>query len=422
MYAKQQILDGDIFDVRAYGATIDGETDDRSAIMRALDAAAEVSGTVFLPRGTAYISDRINLRNEHNGVTLQGQGYESQLRLAGGHSKNHAVVSLINDEGPVRDITVKDLRVDGNRANQNNDHGIGILTWDRADGGNDGNIRIENVWVHDCSLNGVDAQLQNTIFDGVSTWNNGKHGVRLYNVGGNNSFPIIANNISSWGNDMYGIDGAGGHLIVSNFACVNNNWGFKTANDGDKMIFTNGAVLNNTNLGFQMTSPADFVMLDNIESRGNGHTGFRFDQGGEVLAGNLVAINNNRNKEGNSNVFVGSADLYADSLITRDSAEGPGLYVEGRAYVGSLIGGGNAGPDVFVPNGGTLHVDNPQIESTQTAGQYVERNIAHVSLGGSPPNATQWSNGIFVHDTDSPNAVYLVYDDSRADGVTKISS
>jgi len=43
--------------VRDFGATGDGKTDDTKAIQRALDAAGEVRGTVFVPRGVYLCAD-----------------------------------------------------------------------------------------------------------------------------------------------------------------------------------------------------------------------------------------------------------------------------------------------------------------------------------------------------------------------------
>ena len=47
--------------VRDFGATGDGKTDDTKAIQRALDAAGEVRGTVFVPPGV-YLSADLKMR------------------------------------------------------------------------------------------------------------------------------------------------------------------------------------------------------------------------------------------------------------------------------------------------------------------------------------------------------------------------
>ena len=48
---------GNALDARAFGAQGDGKADDTGAIQKALEAAAEVRGTVFFPAGTYLCSE-----------------------------------------------------------------------------------------------------------------------------------------------------------------------------------------------------------------------------------------------------------------------------------------------------------------------------------------------------------------------------
>lgn len=69
-----------VFNVKdeLYGATGDGSTDDRAAIVAAVAAAAAVNGTVFFPRGTYKITSAVSVSSASN-VTLEGEGYGSAI-------------------------------------------------------------------------------------------------------------------------------------------------------------------------------------------------------------------------------------------------------------------------------------------------------------------------------------------------------
>src|SRR5205807_2307334 len=60
----------DSYNVRSYGATGDGKTDDTAAFQHALDQAAHAGGgTVHAPRGNYLFAGHLNVPN---GVTLEG--------------------------------------------------------------------------------------------------------------------------------------------------------------------------------------------------------------------------------------------------------------------------------------------------------------------------------------------------------------
>ncbi len=101
------------FNVQHYGALGDGSTDDTTAIQDALDAATAVGGTVFVPSGT-YIVTTLTLKAN---TRLQGGGMGvSVLKL-----KNTTNVDLIQVAADASNVTVSDLSLDGNRANQGSD-------------------------------------------------------------------------------------------------------------------------------------------------------------------------------------------------------------------------------------------------------------------------------------------------------------
>lgn len=95
-----------VYDVKDYGATGDGSTDDTTAIAAAITAAAS-GGTVFFPAGT-YITTGLTVAA--NNITLRGAGPASIIKL-----KSTATASIITISATY--VEVRDLAFDGNATN-----------------------------------------------------------------------------------------------------------------------------------------------------------------------------------------------------------------------------------------------------------------------------------------------------------------
>ena len=114
----------DLWNVRAFGAIGDGETDDTAAIQAAIDAAEVRSGTVFVPIGVYIVSPASStahcLTIDGDGVTFQGEGYHSVVKVA--DRTRCAGMLLVQSAAPasvqISGVTVRDIRFDGNKANQ----------------------------------------------------------------------------------------------------------------------------------------------------------------------------------------------------------------------------------------------------------------------------------------------------------------
>lgn len=100
---------GPVFDVRAYGATGDGVTDDQAAINAAVTAASAAGGgTVYLPHGTYSIGTFISLKD---GANIRGDGETMTLVKA----RSGLATGLFVGTGAntVTDVSIEALTLDG---------------------------------------------------------------------------------------------------------------------------------------------------------------------------------------------------------------------------------------------------------------------------------------------------------------------
>ena len=147
--AAQQPSASEPLDARHFGAAGDGKADDTAALQRAVDAAAEKSGGVFLPPGV-YLSRELHVRP---GIALIGVpawnysfGGGSVLRLADASSPG-----LLNVTD-ARGATIDGLSLDGRELGQ----GIhGIFTARTAYGPREDGFRVERSQVARFSGDGI---------------------------------------------------------------------------------------------------------------------------------------------------------------------------------------------------------------------------------------------------------------------------
>jgi hypothetical protein len=128
---------GAVLNVRYFGATGDGVTDDSPAIQRAINALPRSGGTLYIPAGTYLLAsaggtagkypDKSPIRtalliSQRSSIVLQGDGNTTVLML-GAHKKMR-VLTVLN----CRDVTLRNFVVDGNRSNRDDRGG-----WPYAD-------------------------------------------------------------------------------------------------------------------------------------------------------------------------------------------------------------------------------------------------------------------------------------------------
>jgi hypothetical protein len=175
---------GRFFDIRAYGA-VDGQ--DSSAAIRLAVAAANAAtegGTVYIPRGTWYVTrDSTNFYaiNVLSGVSFEGQGSESAIKLLAGDYGGLDMFMFNIDQKT--DVAFHNLQIDGNKANITNpdehthcirvyrstnilvrrvrfknSHGDGIFLLGETSPNQTKNINIQNCSFRDSNRNGITFQ------------------------------------------------------------------------------------------------------------------------------------------------------------------------------------------------------------------------------------------------------------------------
>jgi hypothetical protein len=161
-----------------FGAVGDGTTDDTVAINNAIIAVnAAGGGTVFFPEGTYLVTDvgnnvAISLLSN---VTLNGDGINATIIKL----KNNGNAHVINATS-VSNVAITNLTVDGNRASQS--LGVHCIRGGGVDGyfienveakqayaygigfqtGTFKRIKLNNVYIHDTGLDGIDLKNKNS--------------------------------------------------------------------------------------------------------------------------------------------------------------------------------------------------------------------------------------------------------------------
>jgi len=161
-----------------FGATGDGLTDDTAAINAAITAINALGGgTVLFPEGTYLVGDvggntAISLLSN---VTLNGSGINATIIKLKNNGNAHVISA-----SSVSNVAITNLTVDGNRANQS--LGVHCIRGGDVDGyfienveakqayaygigfqtGTFKRIKLNNIYVHDTGLDGIDLKNKNS--------------------------------------------------------------------------------------------------------------------------------------------------------------------------------------------------------------------------------------------------------------------
>ncbi len=124
-----------VYDVKSYGATGDGTTNDTAAFTAAYNAAvAAGGGIIFVPPGTYRAKATVDTK-----VSLQGAGIDiSTIKLPDGANDhvvqvpNFAALIAGNSTTSPNNFSIRDITIDGNKANQSAGDYYGIAVYARV--------------------------------------------------------------------------------------------------------------------------------------------------------------------------------------------------------------------------------------------------------------------------------------------------
>lgn len=295
-------VDSPALNVKWFGATGDGTTDDTAAIAAAVTQAAALDGVVSLPAGT-YAVTGVTLDSE---VTLEGEGYITVIQ-------NSATNAAAIQASEKTNLSIRNLRVYGGAASPGTSH-RGINFEDCT------GVLIENVWAHGFQVQGIrvagykdtDPGSSRVIINNCNSYNNGYAGIwaiyggEHYLISGNHCYKngvsgIVFDDSSTGtsrgkivGQNYIVIDGnicddntrsgiaieGSSHAIISNNVCSNNGrnayWGTAQLGNGiilhsaqnflspQSCVVTSNICMNNRVSGIKLVGSAYCLVSDNI--------------------------------------------------------------------------------------------------------------------------------------------------------------
>lgn len=157
--------------VRSYGATGDGVTDDTAAIAAAISELA-AGETLYFPAGVYRVS-KVDLKSN---MTVQGDGWCSVIKLIDNAPDDYT--NCLDIEGK-ENVIIRDIKLDGNRwaDGEYKQASTGASKDYRLNGIRiraSSNIRIENVWMHNNGYHGcVMTKSRNVVIDRCKVTDNG---------------------------------------------------------------------------------------------------------------------------------------------------------------------------------------------------------------------------------------------------------
>jgi len=356
---------GIVLNVKDYGAVGDGVTDDTTAINAASDASSE-GDVVYFPQGSYLVSAPIRV---HPHVTYEGTNWSSRTTEGGityiKQANNTNAVAVFASVGYLDDDTtsrggviIRNLFIDGNRANNTSTHGILLMNWAS---------RVEHCHIRWCPGSGIVFTDQNSAAGSVTNtqvanriqFNKIDHcdgsGIEILEPGSTTSLTdgyCFANYVGNVGE--YGINnqrGSGWHIVANRI--------FQVGFDGIRTAFTQNCLISN-----------------NIVQ----------DWGGSATTGTYrgIFMNSMLNDEVNaiSNNILSNVNAVAGSTYTIiQAAAGTSITLAHVNIVGNTCSSNGAGNGIRVTEPGTSDVDG------MVVGNYVI-NVASDSLFGRTSSMT----------------------------------
>ena len=316
-------------DVRAFGATGDGVTDDSAAIQAAHDSLPDSGGILYFPPGTflGHITIKSN-------VHIEGSGINSTiLRLPNGSNtdviKSRDFDSLTGkaDLAGSHRVTIENITIDGN--NRNNTAGYGIkkygLMWN-----------VHDIIVRNCAQDGI-----------ISEWDGVHFAVGTESSEDKMTNALITNNAGkgvTW-------NGPGDTIFTNIVISANVGDGLDVASAAGFMQLSQSHIWGNKATGNAIrVSGGGYLSIDNTQVEGAGGAGGKgifVDQGGHLVASNLEVFSNTNGVY----VYTQGTPSYNAAKVSDSyfANSGTNVYLTGSAntITGNVFNGGQVGVDIY---------------------------------------------------------------------------
>jgi parallel beta-helix repeat protein len=263
-----------VVNVNDLGAAGDGQMDSTAILQGAIDSLAGRGGIVYIPAGHYIISESLVVHPD--GITVVGDGMGATIIQLRDHIDTFIYGLIRTPPGRItKYVTVRDITLDGNRANQSDEHQehFGFycgVSPDRPD--SDEDIACYRVETRNCTGYGFDPHEVVTrlhLIDCLSH-HNGKDGITL-----DGCYNVIVRGCLAYANDRHGFN------IVTNTrqSTFNNNLAFDNGSNGIMIqngsrenMFNNNTVYRNAADGISVINVPDNIILNNYvyENGGNG--------------------------------------------------------------------------------------------------------------------------------------------------------
>lgn len=159
-----RLIAGSPANVNDFGADPTGTSDSTAAFTAALAASSKI----YVPSGTYLIDDQIDLEDDTN-ICIFGDGPElTTLKKPNNATRGNRIIYI---EG-ASEISIKDLKIDGNGSNQNEYSKRGqIEIWNTSSDITISNVKIENAATYGIYIKGAtaDGHPLNVMLDRVQT-------------------------------------------------------------------------------------------------------------------------------------------------------------------------------------------------------------------------------------------------------------
>jgi len=375
-------LNNSLYNVKDYGATGDGTTDDTTNVQSAIDAAGAVGGTVFFPTGVYVVTP---LDGSYNHITFAGEGRASEIRLKPIDLSSGAYASfgVIEIKGTsmtrIVNPTVRDLFINGNIDNQISPL-LGTVDQECIHFEYVVNGTIANCYIRDSPESGIDLDYSNNcMIVNNHSFDNRGNGIHISLASFRN---IVMGNYVE-GNGTYwsrnGIDQwstAYDNLFIGNIA-ISNHRNYKI--DGEGATFTGNQDISSTNASTLVGVGETWTPTWTNFTTGNGVLNFaKFERIGGGIRYQLKFT------LGSTSSVTGALTFSAPKTISSDYA------------VGDTLGGTAA----FEDSGTATFTCSPQFDSTTTIRIRYHNRDNSPGVRTIPPSATApftWTTNDIIH-------------------------